>query len=130
MQALISRRDPRYQLTLGSRPERCFTIHGKREQPLSEMLISPRILRQYHNSRSSLNSIRADLRMAVITYSTMFRISTDVPWTSVRGSKRAESLSDFLSEYQPQTAQRAPKAVERKSTFLLVSLAALVRVRL
>lgn len=49
----------------------CFTIHGKLERPLSE-LVPPRILRQYRIHAASFESIRSDLRLAGITYSTMF----------------------------------------------------------
>jgi hypothetical protein len=48
----------------------CFTIHGKIQKPLSEM-VPDRILRQYH-IQAPLGSIRTDLRMLGITYSTMF----------------------------------------------------------
>ena len=49
----------------------CFTIHGIVEQRLSN-LVGPRILRQYRIRAGSLDQIRSDLRMAGITYSTMF----------------------------------------------------------
>ena len=48
----------------------CFTIHGKREPSLSE-LVSARRLRQYRIAPESLESIRSDLRAAGVTYSTM-----------------------------------------------------------
>jgi hypothetical protein len=50
----------------------CFTIHGKDERPLSELVRNPRILRQYAIDPNAFDSIRVDLRMAGVTYSTMF----------------------------------------------------------
>jgi FRG domain len=49
----------------------CFTIHGIVEQPLSE-LVDRRVLKQYIIDANSLDRIRRDLRLAGITYSTMF----------------------------------------------------------
>lgn len=49
----------------------CFTIHGIREEPLSE-LVGARILRQYEVASDALDQIRSDLRMAGITQSTVF----------------------------------------------------------
>jgi len=49
----------------------CFTIHGIEERPVPE-LVGPRILRQYRIHADALEQIRADLRMAGITYATMF----------------------------------------------------------
>jgi hypothetical protein len=48
----------------------CFTIHGTLKQPLSE-IVPDRLLRQYQ-ILGPLESIRSDLRMMGITYSTMF----------------------------------------------------------
>jgi len=50
----------------------CFTIHGKRELPLSDLISEPRILRHYRIDPKAFDSIRDDLRMAGVTYSTMF----------------------------------------------------------
>jgi FRG domain len=50
----------------------CFTIHGKQKRPLSDLISDPRILRQYQIDAKALDSIRFDLRMAGVTYSTMY----------------------------------------------------------
>lgn len=49
----------------------CFTIHGKKEEPLSQ-LAGPRVLRAYIVDSDSFGRVRADLRLAGISYSTMF----------------------------------------------------------
>jgi hypothetical protein len=58
----------------------CFTIHGKAEISLSQLVdeklpdpgASSRTLRQYKIHGGALDSIRSDLRMAGMTYSTVF----------------------------------------------------------
>jgi len=59
----------------------CFTIHGDVHQPLSA-LVAPRILRAYRIEPNALGPIRDDLRLAGLTYSTMFPdldgLSTDL----------------------------------------------------
>jgi len=50
----------------------CFTIHGIREEPLSQLVVDTRTLRQYQVASVALDQIRLDLRMAGITYSTVF----------------------------------------------------------
>ena len=50
----------------------CFAIHGKHERPLSDLVPDLRILRQYQIDPKAFDSIRDDLRMAGVTYSTMF----------------------------------------------------------
>jgi hypothetical protein len=49
----------------------CFTIHGKKELPLST-LVGERVLRSYVVDPKSVGRMRADLRMSGMSYSTIF----------------------------------------------------------
>jgi hypothetical protein len=49
----------------------CFTIHGRKELPLAT-LVGERVLKSYVMDPKSVSRIRADLRMAGISYSTIF----------------------------------------------------------
>lgn len=49
----------------------CFTIHGKKEVPLSD-LVGERVLRSYVIDPKRAARIRTDLRMSGISYSTIF----------------------------------------------------------